>query len=148
MPDRNHILRDETLLTEGDAKWFKTMVGQLGWFAISLRPGFPGWKSTSVPGFPGCAPKVSRLRTQGFQVAHQGFQVAHPGFPGCAPRVSRLRTQGFQVAHQGFQVAHPGFPGCAPGFPGCAHRASRLCMAPPDCYFKNVLFRAGHTIGE
>ena len=37
MPDRNHILRDETLLTEGDAKWFKTMVGQLGWFAISLR---------------------------------------------------------------------------------------------------------------
>ncbi len=37
MPDKYHILKDQGLLDETDRKWYKSLVGQLGWFAISLR---------------------------------------------------------------------------------------------------------------
>ena len=37
MPDKDHISKDQTSLDEEDKKWFKSLVGQMGWFAISLR---------------------------------------------------------------------------------------------------------------
>jgi hypothetical protein len=37
MPDKDHISKDKNSLNEEDHKWFKSLVGQMGWFAISLR---------------------------------------------------------------------------------------------------------------
>jgi hypothetical protein len=37
MPDKDHISKDQTVLDEEDQKWFKSLVGQMSWFAISLR---------------------------------------------------------------------------------------------------------------
>jgi hypothetical protein len=37
MPDKDHIIKDQTSLDREDASWYKSLVGQMGWFAISLR---------------------------------------------------------------------------------------------------------------
>jgi hypothetical protein len=37
MPDKGHISKDQTRLGLEDEKWYKSIVGQMGWFAISLR---------------------------------------------------------------------------------------------------------------
>ena len=37
MPDKSHIFKGTELLNEEDIKWYKSIVGQLGWFSISLR---------------------------------------------------------------------------------------------------------------
>jgi hypothetical protein len=37
MPDKDQISKDQTSLDTEDASWFKSLVGQMGWFAISLR---------------------------------------------------------------------------------------------------------------
>jgi hypothetical protein len=37
MPDKDHISKDQTSLDAEDQSWFKSLVGQMGWFAISLR---------------------------------------------------------------------------------------------------------------
>ncbi len=37
MPDKRHIVRSPKCLDAEEAKWFKSLVGQMGWYAISLR---------------------------------------------------------------------------------------------------------------
>jgi len=37
MPDKEHVLKHPEVLSDDDRKWYKSLVGQMGWFAISLR---------------------------------------------------------------------------------------------------------------
>ena len=37
MPDRDHIFKDETLLDEEEKAYFKSLIGSMSWFGISLR---------------------------------------------------------------------------------------------------------------
>ena len=41
MPDKSHIFKGTELLNDEDRKWYKSIVGQLGWFSISLRWDIP-----------------------------------------------------------------------------------------------------------